>query len=74
MKAVESKIREYLLNTIDISDIGIDEGKEKLGMDSLDDVEFVMWLEDEFDLDITDEEAEKWANLRDVVAYVESNI
>lgn len=42
----------------------------ELGMDSLDTVEFVMWLEEEFDIEIPDEDAEKWQTVGDVVAYV----
>ncbi|HHY20378.1 MAG TPA: acyl carrier protein [Bacilli bacterium] len=45
--------------------------KEDLGADSLDVVELVMELEDEFDLEISDEEAEKIATVQDVVSYIE---
>ena len=43
---------------------------EDLGADSLDLVELIMALEEEFDLKITDEEAEKIATLRDAVIYI----
>ncbi|EIT85053.1 acyl carrier protein [Fictibacillus macauensis ZFHKF-1] len=46
--------------------------KEDLGADSLDVVELVMELEDEFDLEISDEDAEKIATVGDVVNYINS--
>lgn len=44
--------------------------KDDLGADSLDVVELVMELEDEFDLEISDEEAEKISTVADVVDYI----
>ncbi|MFC5712181.1 acyl carrier protein [Thalassorhabdus alkalitolerans] len=46
--------------------------KDDLGADSLDVVELVMELEDEFDLEISDEEAEKISTVADVVNYIEN--
>ncbi len=45
---------------------------EDLGADSLDQVELVMALEDEFDLEIPDEDAEKLKSVKDVIEYVTS--
>lgn len=61
--------------------LGVDESevtleasfKEDLGADSLDVVELVMELEDEFDLEISDEEAEKISRVGEVVSYIEAN-
>lgn len=44
---------------------------EDLGFDSLDHVELVMDLEDEFDIQISDEEAEKWKTIKDIVDLLE---
>ncbi len=44
-----------------------------LGADSLDTVELVMELEDEFDLSIPDEEAEKIKTVGDAIGYIEAN-
>jgi len=44
-----------------------------LGADSLDTVELVMELEDEFDLSIPDEEAEKIRTVGDAVRYIDEN-
>jgi acyl carrier protein len=45
-----------------------------LGADSLDRVELVMALEDEFDIEILDEDAEKFIKVSDVLAYVKSKV
>jgi len=45
---------------------------EDLGDDSLDVVELVMALEEKFDIEIPDDEAEKIRTVRDVVTYIES--
>jgi acyl carrier protein len=45
---------------------------EDLGADSLDVVELVMALEDEFKIEIPDEQAEKIATVGDAVAFIES--
>ena len=47
--------------------------KEDLGADSLDIVELVMELEDKFNLEIPDEDAEKITTVGEVVSYIESN-
>ena len=45
---------------------------EDLGADSLDIVELVMTMEEEFDLDIPDDDAEKMKTVGDVIKYVTS--
>lgn len=45
---------------------------DDLGADSLDVVELVMGLEEEFDIEIPDEDAEKIATVQDAVKYIES--
>lgn len=47
--------------------------KEDLSADSLDVVELIMELEDEFNLEISDEDAEKISTVGDVVNYIESH-
>lgn len=48
--------------------------RDDLGADSLDVVELVMELEDEFDMEISDEDAEKIATVGDAITYIESKI
>ena len=47
---------------------------DDLGADSLDLVELVMALEDEFDMEIPDEDAEKLKTVKTVLEYVQSKI
>ncbi|EMG81104.1 acyl carrier protein [Helicobacter pylori] len=44
-----------------------------LGADSLDVVELIMALEEKFNIEIPDEQAEKIVNVGDVVKYIEDN-
>ena len=61
--------------------LGVDESevtpeasfKDDLGADSLDVVELVMELEDEFELEISDEEAEKINTVGEVVEYIKAH-
>lgn len=46
--------------------------KDDLGADSLDVVELVMELEDEFDMEISDDDAEKISTVGDAVNYIQS--
>ena len=65
-----------------IDKLGVEESKivteasfvDDLGADSLDTVELIMELEEEFSLEIPDEEAEKLTTVGKVVDYVEKNI
>lgn len=45
-----------------------------LGADSLDTVELVMALEDEFELEIPDEEAEKITTIKEAIDYIETHL
>ncbi|MBY0157446.1 acyl carrier protein [Cytobacillus firmus] len=47
--------------------------KDDLGADSLDVVELVMELEDEFDMEISDDDAEKIATVGDAVNYIKAS-
>ena len=46
---------------------------EDLGADSLDTVELVMAFEEQFDIEIPDEDAEKITSVKDAIAYIEGN-
>ncbi len=69
---VQEKISEQL--GIDIEEVTMESSFiDDLGADSLDIVELLMALEEEFDIEIPDEEAEKLVTVSDVVDYIKSN-
>ena len=72
----EKKVREIVAEQLD-KDINEVKGEssfiEDLGADSLDIVELVMKMEEEFGIEIPDEEAEKIRTVNDVVQYIASN-
>ena len=68
-----AKIKSIVADKLSISEDQITEEAafiDDLGADSLDTVELVMALEDEFDLDIPDDEAEKLTTVGKVIEYV----
>lgn len=79
-KEVMSSIEERVTDIV-VEQLGLDRDKvtpgskfvDDLGADSLDTVELVMALEEEFEIEIPDEEAEKITTLRDAIAYVEAH-
>ena len=73
--AVQEKIKDIIVEQLGVTPEKVKlEAKfiEDLGADSLDIVELVMAMEEEFDLEIPDEEAEKLRTVGDVVKYVGS--
>ncbi|MCM3386719.1 MULTISPECIES: acyl carrier protein [Bacillales] len=60
---------------VDESEVKVEASfREDLGADSLDVVELVMELEDEFDMEISDEDAEKIATVGDAISYIETKV
>ena len=47
---------------------------DDLGADSLDAVELIMALEDEFDIEVSDEEAQKFKTVKQIVDYIENQV
>jgi len=73
-KSIEQKVKEIIVEQLGVNvDQVTSEAKfiEDLGADSLDTVELVMALEEEFGQEIPDEEAEKLQSVGDVVKYIE---
>ncbi len=58
---------------VDEDDVKLETSFEELNADSLDIVELVMALEEEFDLDIPDEDAEKIRTVQQAVDYIKEN-
>ena len=73
MASIEKRVKEIVAEQL-----GVDEGQvtneatfmDDLGADSLDTVELVMALEEEFEVEISDEDAEKIQTVQDAVDYV----
>ena len=69
---VQEKVADQL--SIDPEDVTMESSFiDDLGADSLDIVELLMALEEEFDIEIPDEEAEKLITVGDVVDYIKNN-
>ncbi len=74
--SVEERVRKIVCEQLGVSDDEVNNDSsfvDDLGADSLDTVELVMALEEEFDLEIADEEAEKISTVQEAVDYINSN-
>ena len=74
---VFEKVREILCDQLDIDpeEVTLDTNIiDDLGADSLDLVDFVMSLEDEFDQEIPDEDIESIRTIGDIVYYIENSL
>jgi len=75
--SIEAKVRDIIVEQLGVNPDQVSTDAsfvDDLGADSLDTVELVMALEEEFDLEIPDEEAEKIARVSDAVNFIESKI
>ena len=71
--SVEEKVKEVIVNELGVSEEEVVPGADiinDLGADSLDVVTLVMALEEELDLEISDEKTEKFVTVQDVVDIV----
>lgn len=74
--AILEKIKEVIVEQLGVEDEAIKLETsfiDDLGADSLDIVELIMALEEEFDIQIPDSEAEKVSTVGDVVEYIKNN-
>lgn len=73
--SIEERVRSIIVDQLAVDAAKVSQTAsfiDDLGADSLDIVELVMTMEEEFDLDIPDEEAEKMKTVGDVVKYITS--
>ena len=76
MSDAESKVREIIINELGVEAEKVTDDAsfvEDLGADSLDTVELVMALEEEFGIDIPDEDAEQLRTVGDAIRYMKDN-
>ena len=74
---VFEKVKAIIVEQLGVADTSVEMYSsfiDDLGADSLDIVELVMALEEEFDLEIPDTDAEKVVTVGDVVDYIKENV
>ena len=74
--ALLDDVKEVVVEQLDCDPAEVKEDSrfvEDLGADSLDVVELVMALEEKFDIEIPDEDAEKILTVADAIKYIENN-
>ena len=75
-KPVEERVKEIIVEQLGVEEDEVNPNAkfiEDLGADSRDTVELVMAFEEEFDLEIPDEDAEKITRVKEAVEYIESH-
>lgn len=74
--SIEERVKKIIVEQLGVKEEDVKPGAsfvEDLGADSLDTVELVMALEEEFDIEIPDEEAEKITTVQSAIDYVQNN-
>ena len=76
MENIEQRVKKIVAEQLGVNEAEVKNDSsfvEDLGADSLDTVELVMALEEEFNLEIPDEEAEKITNVQQAIDYITAN-
>ncbi len=76
MSDIEVRVKNIIMEQLDVKEeqvVNAASFVDDLGADSLDTVELVMALEEEFDCEIPDEEAEKITTVQQAIDYVNAN-
>lgn len=77
MSTIEERVKKIVVEQLGVKEeeVTVDASFiDDLGADSLDTVELVMALEEEFDCEIPDEEAEKITTVQQAIDYVTANL
>ncbi len=77
MSNIEERVKKIVIEQLNVSEDEVSNNAsfiDDLGADSLDTVELVMALEEEFECEIPDEDAEKITNVQQAIDYVNSAI
>ena len=75
MSSTQERVQRIVCEQLGVSEAEVTTSAsfiDDLGADSLDTVELVMAFEEEFEIEIPDEEAEKIATVQDAISYIES--
>jgi acyl carrier protein len=75
--SIEKRVKEIIVEQLGVNENEVTpEAKfvDDLGADSLDLVELVMALEEEYNIEISDEEAEKILTVGDAIEYIQSHV
>lgn len=75
-KSIEEKVKDIIVEQLGVNAEQVTPSAsfiDDLGADSLDTVELVMAFEEEFDVEVPDEEAEKLQTVADVIKYIEEH-
>ena len=73
MAAVEEKVKKIICEQLDVEESSVvleASFVDDLGADSLDQVELIMAMEEEFDISIPDEDAETIRTVKDAIDYI----
>jgi acyl carrier protein len=73
MSDIEERVKRIICEQLDVEEkdvVPTASFVDDLGADSLDQVELIMAMEEEFDVSISDEDAEKIATVQDAISYV----
>ena len=73
---IAKKVKEIIAEQLDVSEDKVKEEAsfmDDLGADSLDIIELIMRFEEEFDIEISDEDAESIATVGEAIKYVQAN-
>ena len=76
MENIEQRVKKIVAEQLGVNEAEVKNDSsfvDDLGADSLDTVELVMALEEEFNLEIPDEEAEKITNVQQEIDYITAN-
>ncbi len=77
MSTVEERVKKIVIEQLGVKEDEVRNDAsfiDDLGADSLDTVELVMALEEEFETEIPDEEAEKIGTIQEAIDYIESHM
>lgn len=77
MSTIEERVKKIIMEQLDVKEEDVTSDAsfvDDLGADSLDTVELVMALEEEFECEIPDEDAEKITTVQQAVDYVSANL